>query len=439
MKKISLLLAIVLTLACACAIFGACQPKFVDYADQLKLEMSTGTIKEEVTVKTHIDGDTVHFNVTRTAQFPDGVFKARFLGVNTPESTGKIEEWGKAASSFTKEKLKNATSIYIESDSSKWEADSTGSRFLSWIWYKTDEASDYRLLNLELLQEGLALPSGMGGHVYTEYLENANKQAQKLGLKIYSEEDDPDFYYGDAIVLTLEALRLDTLSETSIYAGSKVAVEGIITYNTNGTCYLQEYNAEEDRYYGMAIYYGFGANSDLRQVLRIGNRVRLVGSLQLYEAGGTWQLSGLQADSLADPDDTNYSTVLSTGNEIVYTTLTGNQFVNGKVDIIIDDVAMQVNFAELAMGSCVKMENLEVIDTYTKEGADETEITITCRAPDGTIVSVRTEEIYDENWSAIQPEFFDGKVITVMGNIDKFGTTYQIKVETFDKITIVQG
>ena len=85
MKKISLLLAIVLTLACACAIFGACQPKFVDYADQLKLEMSTGTIKEEVTVKTHIDGDTVHFNVTRTAQFPDGVLKARFLGVNTPE------------------------------------------------------------------------------------------------------------------------------------------------------------------------------------------------------------------------------------------------------------------------------------------------------------------------------------------------------------------
>ena len=438
MKKISLLLAIVLTLVCACAIFGACQPKFVDYADQLKFEQGTSTIKQEVTVKTHIDGDTVHFDVGRSAEFPDGTLKARFLGVNTPESTGKIEEWGKAASAFTKEKLKGAKSIYIESDSSKWEADSTGSRYLAWIWYKTDDATDYRLLNLELLQEGLALPSNIGGHVYTEYLENANRQAQKLKLKIYSDEKDPDFYYGDAIVLTLEALRLDTLSESSIYAGSKVAVEGIITYNTNGTCYLQDYNAEQDRYYGMAIYYGFGASSDLLKVLRIGNRVRLVGSLQKYEAGGTWQLSGLQADSLADPSDTNYSTVLSRNHEIVYTTLTGDQFANSKVEIIVDDVAMQVNFAELAMGTCVKVENLQVIDTYTKAGADETEITITCRAPDGTTVSVRTEEIYDEHWQAIQPEFFDGKVITVMGNIDKFGTTYQIKVETFDKIIVVQ-
>ena len=151
MKKISLLLAVVLTLVCACAIFGACQPRFVDYAAELKLNLSSATAKEEVKVRTHIDGDTVHFNVSKSVS-ETGIFKARFLGVDTPESTGKIEEWGKAASNFTKEKLANAVSIYVESDSSIWEADSTGDRYLSWIWYKTDEASDYRLLNLELLQ-----------------------------------------------------------------------------------------------------------------------------------------------------------------------------------------------------------------------------------------------------------------------------------------------
>lgn len=441
MKKISLLLALVFTLVCACAIFGACQPTLVDYAAELKFEQGTSTIKEEVTVKTHIDGDTVHFNVSHST-VSNGVLKARFLGVNTPESTGKIEEWGKAASNFTKEKLKNAVSIYIESDTSKWEADSTGGRYLAWIWYKTDASSDYRLLNLELLQEGLAWPSNIGGHVYTEYLENANKQAQKHKLHIYSDDPDPDFHYGDAIVLTLEALRLDTLSETSIYAGSKVAVEGIITYNTNGMCYLQAYNAEQDRYYGMAIYYGFGASSDLLKVLRPGNEVRLVGSLQLYEAGGTWQISGLQADAFADPSDTNYSVTLSQKNEIVYTTVTGAQFVGNTTILDENDEEVQVPFAELAMGTCVKMENLKVVSTYSNPNAETTEITITCQAPDGTTISLRTEELYYTNengmFEAIKPDFFNGKTITVMGNIDKFGDTYQIKIETFEKIIVIE-
>lgn len=439
MKKLSLLLALVIGLACACTIFGACQPEFIDYAEQLKFEMSTSTIKEEVTVKTHIDGDTVHFNVSHST-VSNGVLKARFLGVNTPESTGKIEEWGKTASNFTRERLKNATSIYIESDSSKWEADSTGSRYLAWIWYRTSDDADYRLLNLELLQEGLAWPSNIGGHVYTEYLEKANKQAQEKELKIYSKEKDPDFYYGDAIVLTLEALRLDIMSEESLYAGSKIAVEGVVTYNTNGMVYLQDYNEEQDRYYGMAIYYGFGATPDVSKVLRIGNRIRLVGSLQKYEAGGTWQISGIQADSFADPSDTNYSTVLSQNNNIVYTTVTGDQFVNSKVTIVDgDDNATQVNFAELAMGTCVKMENLKVKSTYSNPQADTVEITITCEAPDGTIVSIRTEQLYDEDFNTIQPSFFNGKTITVLGNVDKFGDTYQIKVETFDKITVING
>ena len=46
MKKISLLLALVLTLVCACAIFGACQPQLVDYAAELKFEQGTLVTKE---------------------------------------------------------------------------------------------------------------------------------------------------------------------------------------------------------------------------------------------------------------------------------------------------------------------------------------------------------------------------------------------------------
>ena len=127
----------------------------VDYVATLKLDMSTDSAKQVVTVKTFIDGDTVHFNVP-TDVMPDGVLKARFLAINTPESTGKIEEYGKAASTFTREKLSNATSILIESDSSGWDKDSTGDRYLVWIWYKTQESDEYRNLNVEILQNGLA-------------------------------------------------------------------------------------------------------------------------------------------------------------------------------------------------------------------------------------------------------------------------------------------
>ena len=122
----------------------------VDYADTLELDMTSETIKQEVTVKTFIDGDTTHFFVPDEVM-ANGVLKARYLAVNTPESTGKIEEYGKSASKFTREKLSAATSIIIESEHTSWDPDSTGDRYLVWVWYKTDEMSDYRNLNVEIL------------------------------------------------------------------------------------------------------------------------------------------------------------------------------------------------------------------------------------------------------------------------------------------------
>ena len=62
---------------------------FVDYVDQLKLDMSSPTKKAEVTMKQHIDGDTTHFFISN-AEMDRGFIKARYLAVNTPESTGQI-------------------------------------------------------------------------------------------------------------------------------------------------------------------------------------------------------------------------------------------------------------------------------------------------------------------------------------------------------------
>jgi len=136
-----------------------------------------------VTVKTFIDGDTTHFFVPESV-VETGVLKARYLAVNTPETTGKIEEYGKKAAQFTREKLTGAYSILIESDNGAWNKDSTGDRYLVWVWYKADENSAYRNLNIELLENGLAIANSSANNRYGDKCMAAIEQAKKSKLNI---------------------------------------------------------------------------------------------------------------------------------------------------------------------------------------------------------------------------------------------------------------
>ena len=64
--------------------------------------LSTGT--GVATLRQGVDGDTAHFYVGKNKE----VISGRFNGVDTPESTGVIEEWGKeAAKPFADERLQN--------------------------------------------------------------------------------------------------------------------------------------------------------------------------------------------------------------------------------------------------------------------------------------------------------------------------------------------
>ena len=115
-------------------------PPFVDYVASVKLDMNSDRLRTEATVKSEnrhgetvytgfVDGDTTHFVVSKDISIT-GILKARYIAINTPESTGQIEPWGKKASNFTKEKLSKATSIILESNTDRWDLDSTGDRHL---------------------------------------------------------------------------------------------------------------------------------------------------------------------------------------------------------------------------------------------------------------------------------------------------------------------
>ncbi len=404
----------------------------VDYASQVKLNMSSNSAKVEATVKTFVDGDTTHFYVSSDL-VEGGVLKARYLAINTPESTGKIEEYGKKASNFTKEKLSRATSIIIESDTDVWDIDSTGSRNLVWIWYKTSESEDYRNLNIEILQNGLALANSAANNRYGSYCTAAIAQAKEQKLNIYSGQKDPDFYYGEAVELTLKELR----TNIDQYNGVKVAFNAIVTKDHSNSVYVEAYDEETGVYYGISVYYGFNLSGPGLAAISVGNEARIVGTVQYYEAGGTYQVAGLSYRQMK-PNDPNNVQKLSEGHEPAFVPTTADTFVNSTVEVEVAEEIKSFPYATAAMNTSISMTDLKVNSVYTTTNEDSSSygaMTLNCEA-DGITVVVRTVVLTDENGNLITEESYEGKTIDVKGIIDYFDGQYQIKVFSAKDITI---
>ncbi len=446
-KKFSVLL-LVLSMIMGCLI--GCQetpdkppvgnelPEWVDYVSQVKLDMNSPTAKVQLLpkdIKQHIDGDTTHFNVPASIS-ANGVLKARYLAVNTPESTGTIEEWGKKASNFTKEKLKSAVSIVVESDTATWNYDSTGDRRLVWVWYKTSESGEYINLNLQLLQEGLAIASNSANNIYGEYCMKAINQAQTYKLYVYSDEKDPDFYYGEAQELTIKELRINAEK----YAGTRVAFEGVVVKNSgdNGL-YVEAYDEETGMYNGIYIYYGFSFNH--LNLVKPGNKVRIVGSMQFYEAGGTYQIADLKYD-LMDPTNPNNIQKLGEGFSGAYPEVSPETFATGKVSVTVinedgEEEVKEVSYAQMALSASISMKGLEVTSVYTTNNGGDSDgaMTLTCQAG-GQKISVRTSVLKDENGNLVTKDYFEGKTIDVKGTVDYYNGGYQIEITSLNDVTI---
>ena len=407
------------------------QAQTVDYAASVKLDRSNGYKQEEVTVKQFIDGDTVHFYSNEIA---GGVLKARFLAVNTPESTGKIEEYGKTAAAFTKEKLAAADSIVIESDTKQWDADSTGGRYLVWIWYKTKGATEYRNLNIELLQQGLAIASSSFNNRYGSICSAAIDQAKTQKLNVHSGQKDPNFFYGAATEMDLKELRTNVAS----YNGAKVAVTGVITMHYNNGFYIESQDPETGLYYGMYAYYGFNFNG--MHLIKVGSEVRIAGNVS--EFSGSWQISGMTySDFIPQDDDVK---MLSSGNEPAFVLTDPKTFATGKVEVEMMDPETEAvtkktfDYAELALGTSIEMKNLYVKSVYTTKSDNDSSngaMTLTCEV-DGVTIDVRTIVLTDDNGNIITADAYKGKTIDVKGIVDCFDGDYQIKVMDDDYITV---
>lgn len=124
-----------------------------------------------------IDGDTAKFIINGKKE------KVRFLGIDTPESTNFIEEYGKDASDYTCNMLKNSNNIYIEYDSNSDSRDKYN-RVLGYIFVDNNNLSEL------LLSKGYAEVKYIyGDYKYIDRLCKAEYNAYKNNLGIWSTND----------------------------------------------------------------------------------------------------------------------------------------------------------------------------------------------------------------------------------------------------------
>ena len=143
--------------------------------------MANAEEKETVTFNECVDGDTA------SVVLNDEIIKLRFLAIDTPESvhpTIKEEEYGKEASNYTCEALKNADKIEIEYDSDSDKLDKYD-RHLVWVFV------DGELLQEKLIENGLAeLAYLYGDYKYTTILETKQLVAKTKQIGIWNNSID---------------------------------------------------------------------------------------------------------------------------------------------------------------------------------------------------------------------------------------------------------
>lgn len=257
-----------------------------DYEGKSFLADGIGT----ATVAAYTDGDTTRFLTA------GGTVIIRYYCIDTPESTGAVEKWGKAASLFVKEKLSNATLIVLESSTGgKPEHDSYGSRYLGYVWYKTAEDADLKNLNLELIENGFTENKAINTPAYPYYnkMNEANKFARSIELRIYSKLDDP-LYSTDPIEITIKDFwdDIETYYNAESDSGAKVVFEAYLSSVRVSTTYTYtavQYDPQTGEKYEINVYAGYSSSS--ATTMKLGHLYKILGSIQYYN--GAYQVSGI--------------------------------------------------------------------------------------------------------------------------------------------------
>ncbi len=303
-------------------------PKLMDFRTNGVEQMATSytdTLKIGAdSFMNYVDGDTTHVSTLNKGY----TVKIRYLGIDTPESTSELEEWGKTASIYNKSVLSKAKRIILESQG--WAAGledkaataDGNQRSLAYVWYsekENPEMSDFRCLNLEMvyqgLSQGIGSPDDMGETFYWTF-DAANLSAKANKRHQYSGEIDPNYFYyskdNPPVKKTLkevyEAVSFTTSSDDKSKSltcdlfdvndahndcsKTLYQLEGYVTRKLDGAFYFQDKPSYEIPADGsLPEAYGMYVFTYAQTPIDVGDYVKVIGVLSSYS--GTLQMMGI--------------------------------------------------------------------------------------------------------------------------------------------------
>lgn len=230
----------------------------------------------EVTLDRCIDGDTTYFTYGSTRPF-----SVRYLGMDTPEMTAKVQPWGRAASEYNCEILSNATTIVLEMDQAAGRLDNYG-RYLAYVW------ADGKLLNLQTVEQAYAPAVGTGGLKYGDELFAAQTHARLTRLRLWGEED-PSFI-GDPLDVSIDVL----LTNPDEYRDRFVNVEGTITERSGGDFYFGNDTGS------IFVYTQGQITSIIANEFTVGSTF-VLNNVYLTDYSGQWQLTNFNIREVTFP------------------------------------------------------------------------------------------------------------------------------------------
>jgi|GEM_PF-747676 len=340
-----------------------------------------------------VDADTTHFQTSNYGY----TVKVRYLGIDTPESTSEVEEWGKSASNYSKDLFTNrAKWVILQSqgwargDEDKAATADGNQRSLAYVWYSeksTPSVADFKCVNLEMVYQGFS--QGLGsiedmGETYYWMFDKAQKSAEANKRHQFSGEVDPNYDYtideGKAPrELTLKQIydqrNVTYSSDNKTITGDTnplidvktwTKVTGYVSRVIGYSFYLQDAPSYE-RGAGNALpdAYGLYVFTFSEHPIKVGDYISVVGILSLY--GGTYQMQGVSwHDFGANPN--RDMTIISRNHEIKPIELTASEFNTKKYDFILVKVTNPLYLQDKKAGKyALAYGGVHEVDTYNEK------------------------------------------------------------------------
>lgn len=407
MKKL-ILFALVLTLALAFCLVGCNNSgggstgKIADNTEILSEVTNTCKLTKtyegksflqdgigEATVAYLTDGDT--FTAKLKKEGTNATI--RFHSIDTPESTGSVQKWGKAASNFVKERLgKAGVQIVLEATATPAELDSYGSRYLGYVWYRYSVSENFKNLNLEIVENGFS--ENMGNDTtkfpYNEYFKKAENAAHAIKLRMWSDLPDP-LYSENPVETTIKDIydQIDIYYNAEHDSGAKVTIDAYIksaTVSATGTTSFiaAQRDAATGVEYEIQIYGGYSSMSGSK--LMVGHYYNIIGDIQKHNS--KFQIASIKFNTMLS-NSKGYTTIKQRNYYLVFDN--NLEYVDNYSDVLYTDVTVVSSSVE---NNVLTIEGTAYKRSYSGKSEDTTAFTFRVNVEEGFVNNFTTGKTF---------------------------------------------